>query len=295
MSARAIGTVTVSFGLVTIPVKLYSTGVSGSGVSFNLLHAKCKSRVKQQYHCPTCNEQVERTDMVKGYEFAKGQYVAFTDEELKAVEQPKSEAIEIVEFLPLDKIDPVYFEKSYYLGPDKGAEKSYRLLGEAMRKTERAALARYAARGKQYLVLLRPLEEGLAMHELRYADEVKAFSEVPIGDSEPKKAEVDLAIKLIEQVAVDEFHPENFHDDVKDRIKEQIQRKVDGQEITAAAPAAPEAQIIDLMEALKASLAASPAKSGEARKGPKRAAPTEAAPAAAKSGNGHAKRARAAR
>jgi DNA end-binding protein Ku len=262
MPARAIGTVTVSFGLVTIPVKLYSTNIPSSSISFNLLHSKCKSRLKQQYICPTdANEIVERDDMVKGYEFAKGQYVTFTDEELKALEQQKSEAIDITEFVPADKVDPVYFDKAYYLGPDKGGEKAYRLLAEAMKRTGRSALATYAARGKQYLVLVRPHgDEGLVMQQLRYADEVKSFAEVPVGDGIAlKEPELKLAMQLIEQIANDEFRPDQYTDDVKVRIQQQIQRKVEGQEVTAAAPEAPQAQIIDLMEALKASLAAKPA------------------------------------
>jgi DNA end-binding protein Ku len=270
MPARAIGTVTVSFGLVTIPVKLYSTNVPAASISFNLLHKKCKGRLKQQYICPQDDNQVvERDEMIKGYEFAKGQYVTFGDEELKALEQQKSEAIEITEFVPADKVDPVYFDKAYYLGPDKGGEKAYRLLIEAMRRTGRNALAKYAARGKQYLVLVRPLGgEGLVMQQLRYADEVKAFEEVPLGDGIAlKEPELKLAMQLIEQIANDEFKPESYTDEVKARILEQIQRKVEGQEVSSVAPEAPQAQIIDLMEALKASLANKPAAPAKAAGG----------------------------
>jgi DNA end-binding protein Ku len=281
MAARSIGTGTISFGLVSIPIKLFTTSESGTGISFNLMHEKCKGRLKQQYICPKDNEVVERSAMVKGYEYAKDQYVLFNEEELKALEEQASKTIAITEFVPLAKVDPLYFEKAYYLGPDKGAEKSYRLLSKAMRETGRCALAKYAARGKQYLVLLRPLEDGVVMQELKYPDEVKAFSEVPLGEGEVKDAELKLAKQLIDQIASDEFKPETYKDEVKERILAQIQRKVQGESVTVVAEAAPSGQIIDLMEALKASLAkkgeesGAKAEAGEERKGPKRAASKE--------------------
>src|SRR5438045_4629772 len=142
--ARAIAGATVSFGLVSIPVKLFAATQASAGVSFNLLHKKCSTRLKQQYICPTDNEIVSRDDMVKGYEFAKDQYVTFTPEELKSLEEKASQQIEISEFVPTEKIDPVFFDKAYYLGPEKGADRAYRLLSEAMRTTGRTALARDA-------------------------------------------------------------------------------------------------------------------------------------------------------
>jgi DNA end-binding protein Ku len=255
MAARSIGTGTLSFGMVSIPIRMYSAGESSSAVSFNLLHAKCKSRMKQQYVCPKDNEVVPRDQMVKGYQFSKDQYVAFTKEELKAMEQEAQKAIEITEFIPASAIDPVYFDRPYYLGPEKGGEKAYRLLNEAMKKTGRSALAKWAARGKQHLVLIRPADKGLVMQQLLYADEVRPISEVPVGDAELTDSELQLAEQLIAQIASDEFHPEHYEDDVKKRYLAAIQKKIEGQEITAA-PEAPKAQIIDLMEALKASLAA---------------------------------------
>jgi DNA end-binding protein Ku len=269
MAARATGSGTISFGLVSIPVKLYSTGQSASGISFNLMHKDCGSRLKQQYFCVRENVPVERSDMVKGYEFAKDQYVLFNDEELKALEEEASNAIEIAEFVPISKVDPVYFDKAYYLGPDKGADRSYRLLKEAMIQTGRAALARYAARGKQYLVLLRPLAEGLVMQQLKYADEVRDIADVEIATGDVKAAELKLATQLIEQSSTDAFHPESYEDDVKKRVLALIQKKQEGQAIVASEPAAaPQGQIIDLMEALKASLAQQP---DAERKPPKRA------------------------
>jgi DNA end-binding protein Ku len=241
--------------MVSIPIRMYSAGESSSAVSFNLLHEKCKSRLKQQYICPKDNDIVPRDQMVKGYEFSKDQYVTFTEDELKAMAQEAQKAIEITEFVPASAVDPVYFDRPYYLGPEKGGEKAYRLLNEAMKKTGRSALAKWAARGKQYLVLIRPVEKGLVMQQLLYADEVRPISEVPIDDADLKDPELQLAVQLIDQIATDEFHPENYEDDVRKRYHEAIQRKVEGQEITASVEA-PKAQIIDLMEALKASLAA---------------------------------------
>jgi len=245
----------VSFGLVTIPVKLYSTGESAAGIQFNMLHKKCRSRLKQQYVCPIDNEVVGREDMVKGYEYSKGQYVLFTEEELKALTPEPTNAVEIREFVPLDQVDPIYYEKSFYLGPDKGGERPYRLLSEAMRQTGRAALARYVARGKDQFVLLRPFEEGLIMQQLRYSDELRPFSEVPLGAADIKEPELKLAVQLIDQIAAEEFNPQEYEDTQRNQVRALIERKVQGEEITAAPVEAPKAQIIDLMEALKASLA----------------------------------------
>lgn len=259
MTARAIGSATISFGLVSIPVKLYSANQTQAGISFNMLHKKCGSRLRQQYICPTDNEVVGREDTVKGYEFAKGQFVTFNEEEIKALDEVASETVDIAEFVPAVKVDPVYFEKAYYLGPDRGGEKAYRLLAQAMVKTGRCGVARYAARGKQYLVLLRPLEGRLVMQQLRYADEVRPFADVHVPDAEFKEAELALATQLIDQIATEQFSPENYKDTVKERVQALIEKKVNGQQVTAAPPEAPRGQIIDLMEALKASLSAKPA------------------------------------
>ncbi len=255
MPPRSVGTGTLSFGMVSIPVRLYAAGESASAVSFNLLHGKCKSRLKQQYVCPKDGEIVPRDQMVKGYEFSKEQYVTFTEDELKAMAEESQKAIEITEFVPASAVDPVYFDGASYLGPDKGGEKAYRLLNEAMKQTGRVALAKWAARGKQYLVMIRPSGKGIVMQQLLYSDEVRPISEVPIEDAELREAELKLAVQLVDQIARDEFHPESYEDEVRKRYHEAIQKKVEGQEITAA-PQAPKAQIIDLMEALKASLAA---------------------------------------
>ena len=265
MAARPIGTGTISFGLVSVPVKLYSASETSAGVSFNMLHAKCKTRLKQQYICPTDNEIVPRDQMVKGYEFAKDQYVTLTEDEIKAAAEEATRTIEITEFVPVSKVDPIYFDGAYYLGPDKGGERAYALLAEAMRKTGRCALAKWAARGKGYLVLIRPVEDGLVLQQLHYPDEIKKISEVGIEGTAVKEAELGLAIQLVEQIASDEFHPERYEDDVRKRLLDAIQRKVEGQEVTAAAPEQPRGQIIDLMEALKASLAKKTAAAAEAQ------------------------------
>jgi DNA end-binding protein Ku len=276
MAARSIGTGTLSFGMVSIPIRTYSAGESSAAVSFNLLDGKTKSRLKQQYINPTTNEIVPREQMVKGYEFAKDQYVTFTEDELKAMAQEAQRAIEITEFVPAAAVDPVYYDKPYYLGPDKGGEKAFLLLVEAMKKTGRVALAKWAARGKQYLVMIRPKEHGLVMQQLLYADEVKPISEVPVGDADVKEPELKLAMQLIDQIASDEFHPEHYEDEVRKRYHDAIQKKVEGQEVTAA-PEAPRAQIIDLMEALKASLASKGKAAAASKLAPEPEADAEAA------------------
>ncbi len=255
MPARSVGAGTVSFGLVSIPVRLYSTSETSGGVRFNMLDPTDNTRVKQQLVNPRTGELVERKETIKGYEFGKGQYVTFSNEEIKELQEKASPAIEITEFVPLAEVEPIYFEKSYYLGPEKGGERAYRLLSEAMRSTGRSALARHAARGKQYLVMLRPYASGLLMQQLKYEDELKAFDEVPLGEeTELKPGELELAVQLIEQIASDDFKPDQYTDEVRKRLWEAIQSKIEGREFAEDEAEAPQAQIIDLMEALKASL-----------------------------------------
>ena len=257
MPARSIGNATISFGLVSVPVNLYSSSESKTSVSFNMLHKKCGGRLKQQYICPKDNnEVVERTDTVKGYEFAKDQYVVLSTEELKAIEEKATQMIDVIEFVPLAKVDREYLEKVYYLGPDKGADRAYRLLVAALLDTGKAALGQYAARGNQHLVLLRPLNGVLVMEQLHYADEVRPTSEVTIPEGEVKPMELALAKQLIEQTTNENFEPQKYKDTVRERILETIQRKVDGQDITSDIAPDSGSKIIDLMDALKASLAA---------------------------------------
>lgn len=270
MPARTIGTATISFGLVSVPVQIYATGESAASISFKLLHKKCSTPLKQQYICPKDGVTVERDDMVKGREFAKNQYVIFSPEEIKALEQKATNTIDINEFVPLAAVDRIYLEKAYYLGPDKGGHRAYRLLAEALQETGRAALGQYASRGRQYLVLVRPRDGVLVMEQLHYADELRPASEVPLGEGEVKPAELALAKQFIEQAAVNEFKPENYHDTVRERVLEAIQKKVEGQEITAEPEAAPAAKVLDLMEALKASLAKGKPAPGETAVAPKK-------------------------
>jgi DNA end-binding protein Ku len=254
MPARSIGTATISFGLVSIPTKLYTTNESSGDIHFNMLHDADGARLKQQYICTKCNEIVDREHTVKGYEHAKGQYVVFTPEELKALDAVATQTIALEEFVPASAVDPLYVEKSYYLGPDKGGERAYKLIRDAMLETELVGIASYSARGKQYIVCLRPFKEGLILHQLRYAQEVKDWSEVPLPQlPELKPAEIGLAKQIIQQIAHETFAADKYKDEVQERMMQLINQKVEGQEITIA-PEAPAGKVIDLMEALKASL-----------------------------------------
>lgn len=270
MAARSIGSLMVSFGLVSIPVKLYSATEASRAISFNLLHKACGSRLRQQYFCVKEDVPVAREDMVKGYEFAKDQYVMFSPEELKALEEAGTHSADITEFVPAAAIDPVYFDRAYYLGPDKGGAKPYALLARALKESGRCAIGRWAARGKQYIVLIRPLDtglvEGLVMQQLLYAGEVRSINDLDIPKTEVKPAELKLAQQLIAQQAAEKFDPSAYADDVRARIEAAIQKKVEGQEITLAEAPEQGAQVIDLMEALRASLEKKPAKKAEASK-----------------------------
>ncbi|HJS41998.1 MAG TPA: Ku protein [Gemmatimonadales bacterium] len=270
MAAHSIGSATVSFGLVSVPVQLFAAGESKASVSFNMLHKKDGARLKQQYLCTKDGEKVERSDMIKGYEFQKGQYVTFTPDELKALEERGTGAIEIKEFLPAQQVDRIWLDRTYYLGADKGGARAYKLLAEALEKSKRVAIGQYAARGKQYLILIRPLEGRLVMEQLRYADEIRSIAEIPVPETDVKDQELQLAIKVIDQGATDEFQPEKYKDTVRDRMMEQIERKVEGKQITEEPEEAPKAKVLDLMQALKKSLEAAPAEEKEKEKPAKR-------------------------
>jgi DNA end-binding protein Ku len=255
-AARSIGSLTISFGLVAIPVKLYSATQSSGAISFNLLHKDCGSRLKQQYVCLKHGTLVERDDMVKGYEFAKDQYVTFKPEEIKALEEAGTHAVEISEFVPVESIDPVYFDKTYYLAPDKGAAKPYGLLSEALKEARRCAVGRWATRGKAYIVILRPIGAVLTMQQLHFAADVRPSTEIEVPKPDVKPAELKLAQQLIGQQTAERFDPTAYTDELRARIQTEIQKKVEGQEISVSEIAAPEtgAKVIDLMEALRASL-----------------------------------------
>jgi DNA end-binding protein Ku len=283
MAARSIASLTLSFGLVSIPVKLYSATESSSSVKFNML-TKDGSRVKQQYVSekdPTV--VVPRSDMVKGYEFEKDRFVLFTPEELKALEESSSPTIEILSFIPAKSVDPLYYDKAYLLAPDKRGGKPYALLAEAMRQSNRCALAKWAWKAKQYVVQVRPCEDGLVLQQLLYAEEVRSHKDLDIEKVDVSPAEMQLALQLIDQIAADSFDPTQYVDEEKKRILAAIDEKIAGKQVVAAAHEETQgtAQVIDLMEALRQSLAKKPAVATKERKGAKRAAEPAAEPVAA--------------
>jgi DNA end-binding protein Ku len=275
--ARSIASLTISFGLVAIPVKLYSATVSSERISFNLLREKDGSRVKQQYIAVADGKLVERSEMVKGYEFAKDQYVMFTSEELKALEDATTHAIDIGQFVPLETVDPVYFDGTYYLAPDKGGAKPYTLLATALRKAGQCAVGRWVSRGKEHIVVIRPMGDGLAMHQLHFKAEVRELKDLGLEPAQVSEPELKLAQQLIDHLAVKRFDPNEYQDEFKGRVEAAIQKKVEGREISLAeAPVkSGGGNVIDLMEALRASIDTRGSKASAAlkeRKAPKRAA-----------------------
>jgi DNA end-binding protein Ku len=294
---RPTASAQIAFGLVSIPVKLFSATEASEKISFNMLHKDCGNRVQQQLFCSKDDRTISRDEVVKGYEFQRGQYVLFNEEELKMIEEKSTQSIEISEFLPKEAIDPIYFAKANYITPDKGGERAYSLLTKALEQTGRWALAKYAARGKQYLVILRPLGNGMVMQQLFYPNEIRSMEELDLGDAIVKDNELKMAVQLAEMGAAEEFHPENYRDEVAERTRALIQRKIEGEEITSNFVEEPRAQVIDLMEALKASLAkprTKPAPSAAKGSGPRRipekaeakkAAPRVSAQKVAKSGS----------
>ena len=286
MAARSIGSLTISFGLVAIPVKLYSATKSESSFSFNLLHKGCGSRLKQQYTCQKEGVIVERDQMVKGYEFAKDQYVQFTNEEIKALEEAGTQSIDIQEFVPIESVDPVYYDKTYYLAPDKGGAKPYALLAEALKEAKVCAVGRWASRGKGHIVMVRPVGDTLTMQQLYYAADVRSTDEIEVAKQDVKPAELKLARQLIDQQTATSFDPTAYTDELRSRLQAAIDKKVEGQEISISETAPESAgKVIDLMEALRASLSKTEsAKASAAQLGPRKAPKRveEQPPAAAK-------------
>jgi DNA end-binding protein Ku len=278
--ARSLASLTISFGLVAIPVKLYSATISTERISFNLLRRGDGSRVKQQYIAVADGKLVERVDMVKGYEFAKDQYVMFSNEEIKALEEANSAAIDIIQFVPLKSVDPVYFAGTYYLGPDKGGAKPYTLLATALRKAGQCGLGRWVSRGKEHIVIVRPMEEGLAMHQLHFQAEIRQFNDLGVEPAKVSDAEMKLAEQLVDHLKTTRFDPNEYVDEYRQRVEAAIQEKVEGNEVALSAPptsTASTGNVIDLMAALRASLHKSRSPDQTDRKAPKRAAPTAAA------------------
>ena len=284
MAARSIASLTLSFGLVSIPVRLYSATESAASVKFNLL-APDGSRVKQQYVSETDQKVVPRADMVKGYEVEKDRFVLFSPDELKKLEEGGSHAIEIVAFIPEKSVDPLYYDKAYLLAPDKRGAKPYALLKEAMSQSGRCALAKWAWKAKQYVVQVRPTPDGLVLQQLLYAEEVRSLKDLNIEKVAVSTTELQLALQLIEQISTDTYDPTQYEDEEKKRVLAAIDEKIAGKEVVASAHHEDEpggGQVIDLMEALRASLGkrASSSATGAAPA----AAVTGAAPAAASSG-----------
>jgi DNA end-binding protein Ku len=255
------GTGVLSFGLVAIPVRIH-TATKSEHVSFHLLHNKCGSRVRNQQYCPVCDVVVERADLVRGFQHAKDQYVPITEQELEGLEAEANRSIDLKEFIPLSSVDPVYFEDTHYLAADKGGEKPYRLLADAMAKSGRVAIAELVSRGKEQLVLIRPYKKGLVLHTMYHADEVRDFQQVPKGEKvKVSEKELDLGIGLIDRLTSEEFNPENYKDEYRIRVLAMLDEKSKGKEIVIDTASAPKrGQVIDIMEALKRSMERVPAK-----------------------------------
>ncbi|GJH26959.1 Ku protein [Caballeronia novacaledonica] len=265
MPARSIASLSLSFGLVSIPVKLYSATESASDVRFNLL-APDGSRVKQQYVSEATGKVVERASMQKGYQFERDKYVVFTGDELKALEESASHVVEIVSFVPEKSVDPVFYDKAYFIAPDKRGGKPYSLLQDALAKTGRCALAKWSYKGRTRIVQVRPAEDGMVFQQLLFADEVRSLKELNIEHVSVSESELKLAVQIIEQGAEENYDASAYEDEEKKRILAAIDRKIEGKEIIAseAPEATPGGEVIDLMEALRASLG----KGGTAQRAP---------------------------
>ncbi|HEX2060877.1 MAG TPA: Ku protein [Thermoanaerobaculia bacterium] len=281
MALRPLRNATITFGLVNIPVRFY-TATKSEDVHFNLLHQSCGSRVNRKWWCPQHEQMIESGDMIKGYAIAKNQYVTFTEEEIEALESDQDRALEITEFVDLDQIDPVFFEKAYYLGPAPGGAKTYRLLAEAMKKQNKVAVARWVSGAREHLVVLRPFENGLILHTMYYADEVRDFSAIEGAEGgEPRDKEVALAEMLINELTEERFDPLAYKDEYRERLMDRIRAKAEGEVIVSESRDSEKAaEVVDIMEALRRSLEASAAP--KQKRAPAKKAPARAKPAAKK-------------
>jgi len=254
-TARSIDSASIVFGLVSIPIKVYSTSEPGHEIHFHLIHAGCGERLKQQYICPK-HGVVERSDMAKGYQVDRSKMIELDPKELDALDAVANDEIALQEFVPVTEIDPIYVDRTYYLGPDKGGDRPYRLLRDALERAKLVGVASYAARGKSYLVMVRPFENGLAMHQLRYPDEIKPWKAVGLHElAKPSAQELELASKLIDQLTHDSFDPSAYKDEVKGRVKHLLAERVKtGETIEVAETEAAPKAVPDLMAALRASL-----------------------------------------
>ena len=249
--ATAVWTGTITFGLVSIPVKLFAATTSHN-ISFNLLHRECKNRINLQNYCPHCEKVVERADLVKGYQYEKNQYVLIEDEDLDSVQPEASSSMEIAQFITTTDVDPIYYERTYYLGPDKGSEKTFALLSKAMEETNRAALGKLVMRNHEYLALIRPGMQGLLVHFMLYDDEIRENENKVSDDVEIRAKEVQLAKQLIENLS-EPFEVDKFQDEYIHKLEEMIEAKLKGRKLTVVPPKA-KPKIVDLMEALQKSV-----------------------------------------
>jgi DNA end-binding protein Ku len=240
-------------GLVTVPVELH-TAARSLAPAFHMIHERCGSRIQQQFYCRVCKRVVKRGELVRGYELRKGEYVIFTPEELKSLEGEASRRIDIAEFVPQSTIDPIYFETAYYLSPREGGEKAYRLLTEAMADSGRAALATFVMRGKENLVAIRAADRYLILHTLFFADEVREAPQVAGDRSQVRGSEVQLARRLIDELASESFNPERYEDTYRSRVLDAAKAKATGKTIKIEEPSEPRGRVVDIMDALKASL-----------------------------------------
>ncbi len=282
MALRPLRNATVSFGLVSIPVSFY-TATKSEDIHFHLLHESCGTRVNRKWWCPYHEKIVASDELIRGYEVSKSKYVTFTDEEMEALETDDHRAIDIVEFVDLSEVDPVFYEKSYFLGPAAGGGKTYNLLSTAMKKQNKVGVARWVSAGKEHLVVLRPFEKGLILHTMYYADEVRDFAAIDVEHAPVREKEVHLAEMLINELTEKKFDPLQFKDEYRDRVLARIRAKAQGKTIVAEEKEEEKGgEVIDIMEALRRSLeggrAAAPRQS-RARKAPR--------PAAAKARKAH--------
>jgi len=273
MALRPLRNATITFGLVSIPVRFY-TATKSEDIHFNLLHASCGTRVNRKWWCPHHEKIVDSDELIRGYAISKNKYVTFSDEEIETLETDDNRALDIVEFLTLDQIDPVFFEKAYFLGPAPGGGKTYKLLSTAMKKEGKVALARWVAAGREHLVVIRPYEDGIILHTMYYADEVRDFGAVDAeGGGEVREKEMKLAEMLINELSEKKFNPVQFKDEYRERLLDRIRAKSHGKTIVAEEKEEEKGgEVIDIMEALRRSL-----EGGKTKAAPRRAAPRRAA------------------
>jgi DNA end-binding protein Ku len=262
----------ITFGLVSIPVRFY-TATKSEDIHFNLLHASCGTRVNRKWWCPHHEKIVDSDELIRGYPITKNKFVTFTDEEIETLETDDNRALDIVEFLTLDQIDPVFFEKAYFLGPAPGGGKTYKLLATAMKKETKVALARWVAAGREHLVVIRPYEDGLVLHTMYYADEVRDFGAIEHEGGEAREKELKLAEMLIDELSQKKFNPVQFKDEYRERLLDRIRAKSHGKTIESETKEEKKGgEVVDIMEALRRSLeGGKPAKAAPRRAAPRRA------------------------